>query len=281
LNQRVVPHFRYDVDNVAAFILEKLPYLGEGWGLDFSVGPYEIWVHRHEGANLEGVFLTARGDTEKAPISREILSNVDTPTYPFYLVAERARVLPERDERDEFTIELEAVNLFLDNQLLGGEASDFVHRAHLATFRWHIPAGRKERGIKDRDRWQLAAYLEEIHDTWKRYEAAGDHKTAEKYELHYYSVVRQDHRRLAMALCCLTFPMCAFAIGMFVRSANRLLPFFVACTVVPATFFGLEMFGGELANQGILPAVTEQLGNIALGIITLVLYRLSVRGPRK
>ncbi len=282
LNQRVVPHFRYDMRNVTSFVLENLTYLGEGWGLDFSVGPYEIWVHRHNGANLEGVFLTAKGNAAKAPISPEILSNVDTPTYPFYLVAERARVLTERNERDEFTIELEAVSLFVDNQLINGpKAAKFVQRGHLATFRWYIPAARQGRGVKDRDRWQLATHRQETYENWKKSEAAGDDVLAGKYEEHYYGVVRQSHRRLAMALCCLTFPLCAFAIGMFVRSANRLLPFFVACTVVPANFFGLELLGGRLAEKGILPGVTEQLGNIALVIITVVLYRLSVRGPRR
>jgi hypothetical protein len=282
LNQRVVPHFRYDMRNVTSFVLENLDYLGEGWGLDFSVGPYEIWVHRHNGANLEGVFLTAKGNAVKGPISPEILGNVDTPTYPFYLVAERARVLAERNERDEFTIELEAVSLFVDNQLLSGpKAAEFVQRGHLATFRWYIPAGRRGRGVKDRDRWQLAAHREETYEKWKESEAAGDQDLAGNYERHYHEIVRQSHRRLAMALCCLTFPMCAFAIGMFVRSENRLLPFFVACTVVPANFFGLELFGGNLAEQGILPMVTEQLGNIALVIISVVLYGLSARGPRR
>ncbi len=281
INNYLVPEFRYQNRNIATLIMDQLPYLGEGWGLEFSQDSYEIWVERHVGGHLEGIFLAIKGERGEGPISKSVLEDVETPTYPVYLFAERGRV-GVRDGSDRaYRIQLEGVSVFVDGEFFDrGSPSDFVQRGYLASWTWEIPAADKSHGTKDLVGPALAAFRVEMYEQWKRFEARGDADT-KRARRKYYSIVREQHRRITIALSCLTFPLAAFAIGIFLTSGNRLLPFFVASTVVPGLFFGLELFGGGLAQRGIVPALTEQLGNLALVALALVLFALETRGPRR
>ena len=287
VNQRFVPKLRYEIRNMLTYIVDQIPYLGEGWGLSLSTGSLEIWIDHHDGGELYGIFLSGNGRTGGGPLPDDVLEGVESTTYPYYLFAERARLSPPERGSDnaataDYTIQLEGVSVFVDNDFFSGDDStDFMQRGYLATFELPIPMAKKRPGIKDRDRGQLAEFLVEQEDAWQTLSAAGDEAGAERARKNYFAGVREGHRRLAIALSCLTFPFAAFAIGLFITSMNRLLPFFVASTIVPGLFFGLELAGGKLAEEGIVPWATEQAGNIALVSMSVVLVTLAVRGPRR
>jgi lipopolysaccharide export LptBFGC system permease protein LptF len=88
------------------------------------------------------------------------------------------------------------------------------------------------------------------------------------------------HRRLSLSLCALTFPLAAFVLGMFVTSANRLLPFFLGSTVVPGVYFSFELLGNNLARRGVYPWVSEHLGNLLLTFLCLGLLFKNSRAPK-
>jgi len=78
----------------------------------------------------------------------------------------------------------------------------------------------------------------------------------------------------------LTFPLAAFVLGMFILSSNRLLPFFLSSTIVPALYFTLELFGNNLGKRGILPWALEHAGNASLILLCAFLLWRVQRGPR-
>ena len=284
-NQRWVPRCRAQTRNIVPFMLDQLPYLGEGWNLDFRVGSHVLWVYRHEGPLMEGIFLTSvpRGDDTTTPISQQALEEVDALTYPFCIFAERAWIGRRSQEDDSYDLRFEGVTLFLDEDFFGQSQveSDFMQRGHMSSFSWALPVERRDGKAKDKTRDVLLEERPRLYDAWQLHEERGT-DGAKRARRKYFENVGEPHRRLAIALSCLTFPMTAFAIGLFLTSNNRLAPFFWASTLVPGVFYGFELTTGKWALEGgIMPWLTLQLGNISLIVLTAILYRLMIRGPKR
>ena len=169
----VVPGFRYQNRNVATLIMDQLPYLGEGFNLEFSQPPHHIWIRHYIGAELYGVLITLGGETgrnrdDKGPLSSDALEDVDSATYPLYLFAASARLSEDTGDSGEYLIELRDVSIFMDSDFFGGDIEfDFVQRGYMSSWTVKIPARRKRRGIKDRTGPVLREFARsqlELHD---------------------------------------------------------------------------------------------------------------------
>jgi len=280
-NNYWVPELRFANRNVATLILDRLGYLGEGWNLEYNAGARSLWIYHYDGPYLEGIFLSVSEKGEGAPLPPERLEKVQAPSYPLYLFAERGVVSRGTGELEgRHVVDLQGVSLFLDNDFLTpGKPSDFMNRAVIDEWRWVPRFSEKSRGIKDMDPAGLSQ-AQARH--WNNYLAAKakDPDAARRAWSEYCIAVTEFHRRLSLSLTAFFFPLATFLLGLFVKSTNRLLPFFLASTVVPGLFFGFEILGGRLAKSGIAPWATQELGNVALGVLSVVFFIWIHRGPR-
>ena len=281
-NQLLVPEWRFMNRNIARYLLEQLPYAGEGRNLELKLGGYSLWVERHSGRELEGFFLLSTGEGGSGPVSARVMNNVETVTYPFYLYAERAHVRSLDDETSRCSIELEGVSVFIDNELIANTDvdSDFMQRADLESWTWSLTVDEKDRNAKDCPWPLLGRHRAERWKLWQEAARKGDATTAAEARRQYFQGLHEEHRRLAGALSCLTFPLAAFAIALFTLSANRFMPFFLAATLVPPIFFTCDIIGGRFARDGYLPSLSMQLGNLILTALAAALIWRSYLGPR-
>ncbi|MBI4605572.1 MAG: LptF/LptG family permease [Planctomycetes bacterium] len=308
VNSEWVPRMRYANRSAESWFLDRIEYLGEGWGRSYKSGAMTLWIHHHDGPHLEGVYASFSRPIEGMPLPQKALEQVQAPSYPIYVVAERAWA--HRDAAGELVLELREVDVFFDQDfvpLLGkrfrepapegtgapappaapegprpaGRSSDFLQRAHFSSWTWPVRLPAKSPTAKDLGREPLAEETARRLEALRRAEASGDPTQVRSARRDYMSAVTELHRRLALSLCALTFPLTAFLIGLQVRSPNRLLPFFLASTTVPAVFFSFEILGNYLSRQGIAPWAMEELGNAALLLLCAGLFTRARAAPRR
>jgi lipopolysaccharide export LptBFGC system permease protein LptF len=285
LNQEWVPRFRLGMRNVESLILDNIKYLGEGWNLDFRFGSQSVWVYHHDGPELEGIFVgvgpDSRGD---ALLSKELLEKVDDSRYPLYVFAERGRISAEEGSGGfDVVVELRGVSVWVDGGFFrSGVDTLYQDRIYFERLSWRPPSSRRTPGPKDRVASELRAETERRRGVLDRLEQAGDPDAVRKARADYHEALAVYHRRFAISLAALTFPATAFALGLALRSTNRLLPFFVASSIVPGVYFIFsEVAGGRLAASGVLPGVTQQFGNIALLALCGFCLWWAQRAPRR
>ena len=78
------------------------------------------------------------------------------------------------------------------------------------------------------------------------------------------------HERLARTCVCVLFPVLAGLIAFWLNSENRLVPFFVASTVLPGVFYGLATIGRLLAQAGVPSWAAMYSGPTLLATVALV-----------
>lgn len=247
-NHEVVPRLRFANRNVGLLILEHLGYLGEGWNLGYRAGARSLWIHHYDGPLLEGVFFSLSDEGEGGPFSRETLKRVKASGYPVYLFAERALVRRgAAGEKGAVVVDLRGVNLFFDNDFLTPEEpSDFMNLARIDAYPLDLFFSAKEPSVKDMPLRQLR---EEIRRRFAACEAERENPDwARRRALYreYCQALTEFHRRFSQGLTAFTFPVTAFFIGLFLRSRNRLLPFFLAGAICPALYFAPVEIGPEL-----------------------------------
>jgi lipopolysaccharide export LptBFGC system permease protein LptF len=283
LSFELVPRLHFSNRNVGTLILEQLGYLGEGWDLEYQSGARHLWIHHYNGPVLDGIFLGVSKEGEGTPVAEERLKEVDAPVFPICLFADRGYVFRGTgDLEGRAVISLKEVSVFYDHDLVGSEApSDFMDRVRLEQVRWTPTFTRKPPGVKDLSTAALEETTRSMYEALRKAKEEGaDPKVVERLERKYAGLVGEFHRRLALALTALTLPASAFILGLFVKSQNRLLPFFLASSVIPLVYFLFNMVGGQQADRGVLPALTQQLGNLALLVLALGFLLMLRRGPR-
>jgi lipopolysaccharide export LptBFGC system permease protein LptF len=177
-------------------------------------------------------------------------------------------------------VELYGVNIFFDNDFLAPDSpSDFMNRLRVEKIRWSPQIARKSPGIKDLTSGPLVIETEVRRLKYLAAVESGSKAIPEALEDYAYAVT-EFHRRLSLSLTALTFPLASFLIGLFLRSQNRLLPFFLSISVVPSVYFVFELLGNILASRGIYPWATEHIGNAMLLLVTGTIFVLTERGPR-
>jgi len=312
LNFEWGPRMRFQTRNAASFILNRLGYLGAGSDLEYGDDNMTLWVSRYEGARLYGIFLTVSRAEKALPVSADVFEQTKGASYPLYLFAREGRVTKGDGEYadDDVVIKLIGVSIFFDEEvrkLMGakfstkkkedaaaeaqkkggdkkvaqspGGASKFMHRIRMDNFTWPLRIPVQERRVKDLSRKDLLAAPARFADLRRKAEQTDRKRHARYYTSEYNKAIQQYHQRLSMSLAVLTFPLSAFLLGLYLNSMNRLLPFFLACSLVPTIFFLFKAYGDGLAEQGYHPAFTAHLGNIALLIPALfVLWRVT-RAP--
>ena len=283
VNFDFVPRLRFANRNVGSLILEQLGYLGEGWNLEYRSGARNLWIYHYNGPVLDGLFLGVAGEGPGAPVSKERLEKVQAAAYPICLFAEKGYVFRGTGELEgRVVVSLQQVSVFFDNDFLAPDSpSNFMNRVRVDQIRWTPQFSRKPPGFKDLSvpelREKTRATLEALG---KAEEEGTDAKKIDQLRGTYAIAVTEFHRRLAMSLTALTFPVAAFILGLYLRSTNRLLPFFLSSAIVPSLYFGCEMVGNRWAERGLLPWATEAVGNIMVVLFSVVLLALLRRGPR-
>jgi len=301
------PRMRFQTRNVASFIMNRLGYLGAGSDLEYSDHGMTFWVASYDGPELDGIFLSISEAEKGLPISADVLEQAKGTSYPLYLIARRGVVA--KGENDEVVIKLIGVSIFFDEEvrrLMGGKFSQetteetaseegkgddqkvtttrggrskFMHCIRMDHFSWPLRIPVLSRRVKDLPGKELVEEPARIQEQIRQ--AERDHRKdhVKLYTAAYYKSIQQFHHRLAMTLAVLTFPLSAFVLGLYLNSMNRLLPFFLASTLVPTLFFLFKAYGDGLAEQGHLPALMAHLGNIALLIPGLFLFWRVSRSP--
>lgn len=283
VNQRWVPNFRDQTrNNMRSFMMDQLPHLGEGFNLTFRMRPYILWIHHHDGPRLEGIFLTIvpGRNEESSPVSMDVFESVDTATYPFYLFAERAYIGRRHENETDYKIRFEGVTIFVNDELVADGSARFIQRGYMSSWEWSIPVASSDRGPKELDRGALAEAIPRSKAAWDRAEPGSD--KARILRRNYLRLASETHRRWAVALTCLMFPLTAFAIGLAINTMNRLLPFFVSCTAVPAIFFFAEVWTKSQTKKGdVIPWATPYLGNALLLVLLIFLMWKLAQGPKE
>ncbi len=306
------PAMRFANRDAESLILDRLGYLGEGWNLPILTrAEMTIWIHHYDGPVLEGIFVSKGWKGGGILVSEDILKKVDAPSYPLYFFAERGIVARGTGRNaGKLVLELRGVSLFFDDDLVnligakqreadaappsegrdprerrekkeGLSSSNFMQRLRIDAITWPIEIPRKDPTVKDMTAAELREGTDLRFERLRNEEKSGNPEDLKYAKAQYWYAVTEFHRRLALSLCVLSFPLCALALGLFVTSSNRLLPFFIATTLVPSLYFLSEMFGNNLARKGILPWATQELGNLAVGLFTLALLLRLYRGPRR
>jgi len=289
MNQVWMPQLRYANRNVEALILDNLGYLGEGGPLFFP--PYagqNLYIHHYKGPVLEGIFLAIEKDPRGKDgtfIRPEDLEGVNPLSYPFYLYADRGTVYRGSEaEEGGLVVDLRDVKVFCHQNMLtrqGDVPTDFMASAKFERLRVALRLDNvANKGAKDMARSELVGFIESHLAAWRVAESAGDKEAAAFARHQYLFGVTEIHRRLALSLTVLTFPLCAIVIGLYIRSSNRLFPFFAAGTLVPGIFFGLQILGHHFARKGHEPWALEELGNVGLMLLSGVLLARILRAPR-
>jgi len=274
LNDTVVPRFRYATRNIQSLVFENIGSIGEGWRKDFRFGSQSIWIYHHDGPLLEGISIALKKDDPAAEqlVSKERLEKANAVSYPVQVIAARGEIVSEGVGSDSrIAVRLYGVNVLLASSILrhedgGGAGSEgrFLDRIWIDPFTYYPPSPDKDPSLKDRTGSSLRTEVERRRRELETLEPGATAERRKRGQKRLNEVIAVGHRRLALALSALTFPVAAFALGLRLRSANRLLPFFLASTIIPATYFTLGLVGDGLAEDGVLPGLTAQLGNLAL-----------------
>ena len=154
-----------------------------------------------------------------------------------------------------------------------------MHRIRLDHLSWPLRIPVISRRVKDLPGKELREAPGKIQEQIHKAESEGREALAKYHTREYHKSIQQYHHRLTMSLAVLTFPLSAFILGLYLNSTNRLLPFFLASSLVPAIFFLSKAYGDRLAEGGQLPALTAHFGNIGLLIPSLILFWRVSRSP--
>ena len=302
LNHTWVPEARFSLRNLQALILDNISNLGEGWNQEFQFGEQSIWIYHHDGQYLEGILFGLgkddRGVTERL-ISPERLEDVDAVSYPIFIWAQRGEIVPSTSGDTRHAVELHGVDVYLDSEVLrhppgedrsAGPSADenvavdyykYIDRVRIDPFTYHPPSADKTRGLKDRSDPLLRSEIESRRTALAAIDPEAEPEKWRLFQKRVHEALGVFHRRVALSLCALTFPLTAFALGLRIRSSNRFLPFFVSSATVPAIYFPSEIVGVSWAENGWLPALSAQLGNIALLLICAISLLLGRLPPRR
>ena len=188
----------------------------------------------------------------------------------------------EAEER-RLVVDLRDVRVFFDQNLLQRQEmpTDFVAHVQFERLRMILRFEHMAlKGFKDMARSELMGAIEGHLAAWRVALRAATRRPRRPTAHSTFFALTEIHRRLALSLTVLTFPLAAIVIGLYIRSANRLLPFFVAGTVVPGLFFGLSILGHTIARKGYEPWVLEELGNFGLMLLSGILLARILRAPR-
>ena len=307
LNLEWAPRMRYANRQVDELLIEQLGYLGEGFNREVKSGDMTLWIGHHDGPMVEDVFASLSSSSGVLPLPDAMFRNVDAPSYPMYVVAERGVVKRGTGENEgTVVLALKEAQAFLDADMMrddsaGGEgtalttapvpaalrtarpekdqptpsrknASNFLQRIRFESIELPLRFKKRTPGPKDMGWAELRDYTEECRRLVSKANVEGDKASLAWMQRDYDGAVTELHRRLALSFASLTFPLTALLIGLRVTSQNRLFGFFVSSAVVPAVYFSLELTGNYLARGGIAPAFTEQLGNIGLLLVGLLIF---------
>jgi len=308
LNTQWAPSLRFANRNAEALILNNLGYLGEGWNFTLPTSQFNLYVRHYDGPQVEDLFA-AIGDKGKSFLfSEDISKKVRAPSYSQYLYARRGYVLRARGERlGRPVIALEDVSLFVDGDFIqeaakklkgpvpstpspvptsaappppdAAASSNFLQRIHFDSLTWVLSMEVKDKTLKDMTSGELAEETSRREERLARASKSQDEKAIRDATISHAHTLTELHRRVSLSLSALSFALTAFLLGLWVSSSNRLVPFFLASTLLPGLYFSGELVGNNLAKAGIAPWATQQIGNGALlAVCAFLLWRLHA-GP--
>ncbi len=288
LNFYVLPEMRFTKDNLAGVIVDQLRYLGDGQNRSFTIGKDRIlWVERfEEGGRLHGIFLA----TEKKeslglrPVDESAAEGgrsrdaarrpVEAISYPIFCTARKGAILGGKGSASGITMELSDVSVYFDTEYHRSDArTDFKHRLDMKRLAVPISGPKSDRNIKEVDLGELQRREADFRgQLGEALAAKRPEKEVENLRHSYRVTVNEFHKRIAMALMGLTFPLAGVAIALFLNSPNRLLPVFVCLMTVTPLYFMVEMRGTSLSRKGIAPIVFAEAGNLAVQALATVLF---------
>ena len=300
-------HKRSDKNGLIA---QQFRYLGEGVDREFSFKgmPWSMWVSRYRGTRLQGVFLHAKstakqglilpldrdkskGDAEKPATAQPAMDAAPTE----YLWADSAniwfrdeleeqgidttRIDPQTLENAVFFVELRDIDYYaLDARLSfirkNGSRSFLQHCRLSSYLHAHLSSGSTKR--------RKALVTGELLDRIADYRAISEDESVSDAERagHAEEVVQlrsEFHARWARTSICFLFPVLAALIAIWINSDNRLVPFFVASTLLPGIYFGLAAIAQVLALEGVSPALITYAAPFLLAVVSAVFLCLLER----
>ncbi len=314
LNSEWAPAMRYANRNAETLVLENLGYLGEGWNFQPPINSMNLWIRHYDGPVLEDMFVGIGKADKLLLVSADAGKTVHAPSYAQYLFAKRGLVARGKGQQSgQVVLDLQQVSLFVDQGCFdaalrsyestegiasdapraetaaspdpadpaapGGVSLRFMQRAYFERLQWAIKTDQRDKTVKDMSGSELWKEIRERDDRLSKARTVGDSKQTDYAVGQYWYAVTELHRRVSISLATLLFPLCAFLIGLSISSANRLLPFFVAAMTVPTLYFSGEMLGNYLGKRGIVPIVTEEIGNLALCAVSAALLVRLYRKP--
>ena len=313
INAYLVPHMKHQRRDIGALLVGQFRALGEGRNRDFRFGNSNLWIMRHDGRRLQGIFVAPRiGKGADEIFGIEKLGGLDLTSYPYCIYAERGRVLfpgeieleatptipedplpdavrelgielslPTRTQEpseSQIYIELEDISLFWTNELHPGGTASFFQRAYIGRYYFPFdPAGssRRDPGRKELTNPRLR---EAIEDVTAVLEHGGlSTKSAELHRSHLAKLRTEYHDRWAHMCAYFLFPVLAGLAALLLNSPNRLLPFFVCAAIVPTIYFSSSMVGQMLGHAGMPAVIVMQIGNFTLAVIGFVGFFLLER----
>ena len=286
INGFVVPLMKHKRNDVGSLLIDQFRSLGKGTNRDFRFGNLNLWIMEHEGRRLTGVFVGPRADSDTDEIlSKEKIEKLDLVSYPYCLYAGKGTILFPDELRfrkasalspaaageleepvDEslaghIIIELRDVSIFYSSELHPGGSNSFFQRMHLDRLNISFDPARKAKRArkgKELNNRELSAEIAALSGG-----AGGkppdirEAKVLERLQFEY-------HGRIGRMFSCGLFVLMGGLIALFLNSGNRLLPFFVSCTVVPSVFYGGTVVSQLAVHKGLLPLPFVQVPAVLL-----------------
>ena len=288
INGFIVPSMKHKRNDVGSLLIDQFRSLGKGENRDFRFGNLNLWIEKHDGRQLTGVFIGPRadGDTDEI-LSREKIEELDLVSYPYCLYAGKGTILfPDElrfrsasalssrvpgdpgepvDEslRGHIILRLRDVSIFYSSELHPGGSNSFFQRMHLGELHISFDPARKAKRArrgKELDNRELSRLIAALTGGTGEKPAEPDvAKPAEEKLLPAQALKMLErlqfeyHGRIGRMFSCGIFVLMGGLIALYLNSSNRLLPFFVSCAIVPAIFYGGTVVCQLAVHKGILP----------------------------
>ena len=286
INGFVVPLMKHKRNDVGSLLIDQFRSLGKGTNRDFRFGNLNLWIMEHEGRRLTGVFVGPRADSDTDEIlSKEKIEKLDLVSYPYCLYAGKGTILFPDELRfrkasalspaaageleepvDEslaghIIIELRDVSIFYSSELHPGGSNSFFQRMHLDRLNISFDPARKAKRArkgKELNNRELSAEIAALSGgAGGKPPDVREAKVLERLQFEY-------HGRIGRMFSCGLFVLMGGLIALFLNSGNRLLPFFVSCTVVPSVFYGGTVVSQLAVHKGLLPLPFVQVPAVLL-----------------
>ena len=274
-NGWVMPEIRYEKHNLQQYVVRQIEDLGSGANRTILLpdGGGSLTVERYEGLHLERVHIDLHRELQSrfVPDVRESLPSKLPEKITLLALEGRIEIAPDCSG---LTLHLRSVDILVPEPIKSSRTGNDQFIQHFSiSDQVSIPLSfeKRQRSVKVLVTPMLSSTIVDLeHELELRPDRPATERRLRRCRAEW-------HRRLAYAVSAFTFPFFGIALCLLLDLRSRLVPFFLGSAGVLVAFYPMLMVGGYLAENGIFPAVSYALPNLALLALGIFLTRKVLR----